>query len=60
MAMLITSATTIISFLATAISKLMPIKTYGFFAAITIATNYILVITIFPAFLVIREKCLIK
>lgn len=54
-AMLVTSSTTVIAFLATAISKLMPIMTYGIFAAINITVNYLLVITIFPAFLVFRE-----
>lgn len=53
--MLITSATTVISFLATAISKLLPIRTYGIFAALNITTNYLLIITIFPAYLVLRE-----
>jgi len=53
--MLITSCTTIISFLATAISKLLPIMTYGIFAAFNIFASYLLVITAFPAFLVWRE-----
>lgn len=56
MAMFITSSTTVISFLATAISKIMPIQTYGIFAALNIATNFVLVITYFPAFLIVREK----
>lgn len=54
-AMLVTSTTTVIAFLATAISKLMPIMTFGIFAAINIAINYLLTISLFPAFLVIRE-----
>lgn len=53
--MLITSSTTIIAFLATAISKLLPIMTFGIFSAINIAINYILIITFLPAFLVWRE-----
>lgn len=56
--MLITSMTTVFAFLATAISVIMPIMTYGIFAAINILVNFILVITLFPAFLVLREKFL--
>lgn len=58
--MFITSLTTVIAFLATAISVLLPIFTYGIFAAINIATNYVLIITLFPAFLVFREQFLEK
>lgn len=51
-AMFITSMTTVISFLATAITPIMPIMAFGIFAAITISLNYILTITVFPCLLV--------
>lgn len=54
--MLITSCTTIIAFLATAISKLVPIMTYGIFAALCILACYLQIISVFPAFLVWREQ----
>ena len=55
-AMLVTTSTTCAAFLATALSRIMPISAFGFWAAILIATNYVLVITYFPAIKVIRHE----
>lgn len=55
-AMLVTSSTTIFAFLATAISPLLPIMSFGVFSAINILVNYLLTISLLPAFLVWREK----
>lgn len=47
--MLVTTATTFFSFLATAVSPLMPLAAFGFWSACVIAMNYVLVISLFPA-----------
>mmetsp|Transcript_21365 Transcript_21365/g.41462 ORF Transcript_21365/g.41462 Transcript_21365/m.41462 type:complete len:1040 (+) Transcript_21365:395-3514(+) len=44
-----TSFTTIVSFLATSISPIMPISTFGLLAATAILLNFLLVITLIPA-----------
>lgn len=49
--MFVTSSTTIIAFLATAISKILPIMTYGIFAAFSIFGCYLYCAIAFPAFL---------
>eukprot|EP00468_Gymnochlora_sp_CCMP2014_P009208 CAMPEP_0167745184 /NCGR_PEP_ID=MMETSP0110_2-20121227/3011_1 /TAXON_ID=629695 /ORGANISM="Gymnochlora sp., Strain CCMP2014" /LENGTH=1024 /DNA_ID=CAMNT_0007629799 /DNA_START=219 /DNA_END=3290 /DNA_ORIENTATION=- len=46
-----TSFTTIVSFLATAVSPIMPISTFGYLAATAILLNFLLVITLIPAIL---------
>ena len=55
-AIFVTSFTTAVAFLATGFSALMPISTFGFFAAIIIPVNYLLVITVYPPVLVIWKK----
>mmetsp|Transcript_17976 Transcript_17976/g.20409 ORF Transcript_17976/g.20409 Transcript_17976/m.20409 type:complete len:952 (+) Transcript_17976:4057-6912(+) len=55
-AMLVTTLTTFCAFMATAVSELMPIAAFGIFAACFILFNYVLVITSFPAVVVLREK----
>lgn len=55
-AMLATSSTTSAAFLATGFSSIMPISSFGIYAAILVPINYILVITFFPALLIIYEK----
>ena len=55
-AMLVTTLTTIFAFLATGISEIMPISTFGFFAATLIGMNYLLVISYYPACVILREK----
>jgi len=52
----VTSATTTIAFMATAISPIMPISSFGLWAASGIVMNYIFVITIFPAILVMHQR----
>lgn len=55
-AMLATSSTTAAAFLATGLSTIMPISSFGIFAGILIPMNYILVITFFPAILIVQER----
>ena len=55
-AIFVTSFTTAVAFLATGMSDLMPISSFGFFAAIIIPMNYVLVITAYPPILVIWHK----
>lgn len=55
-AMLATSSTTAAAFLATAFSKIMPISSFGYFAAILIPINFLLVITFFPCCLMVFER----
>lgn len=50
-----TSFTTSMAFLATGLSPLMPIATFGWFAATCIVCNYIFVITFMPPIVVISE-----
>jgi len=58
-----TSFTTIVAFMATAISPIAPISSFGILAATTILMNFILVITLFPATLMnqhngfVRRQC---
>ena len=48
-----TSATTCVAFMATAISPIMPIASFGIYAALGVFLNYVLVITLFPCTLMI-------
>ena len=50
-----TSFTTSMAFIATGLSPLMPISTFGWFAATCIICNYIFVITLMPPVVVISE-----
>ncbi len=52
-AMLTTSFTTSIAFIATAASDVMPISAFGYFAASCVIMNYVLVMTVFPALLMV-------
>lgn len=52
-AMVATSSTTSAAFFATGLSTIMPISSFGFFAGILIPMNFLLVITFFPAVLVV-------
>ena len=47
-AMMITSITTAVSFLATCISPIMPIVSFGLFAALVVTINFIMIILILP------------
>lgn len=64
-AMLATSSTTSAAFLATGMSPIMPISSFGIFAGILIPVNYILVITFYPAIVIVHynhfiDKCCCK
>jgi len=54
-AILVTSLTTAISFLATAASEFPGISTFGYFAFSLIAVNFLLIIGFFPAVLMMRQ-----
>jgi len=58
--MFVTTSTTVVSFLATALTPIMPIMAFGIFAALTIFLNYVMVVCIFPCLLVWIEKRILK
>ena len=47
-AMLVTSITTAVSFLATCFSPIMPICSFGIFSGIVITVNFLLIIVVLP------------
>jgi hypothetical protein len=51
-----TSFTTTVAFLSTSVSKVMPMKTCGYYAALCIVMNYIFTMTLFPAAIVIYHR----
>ena len=53
---LVTASTTSVAFLANVNSKLMPIQSFGIFAAIIIPVNYLIFVLYFPAVLMFWEK----
>eukprot|EP00466_Bigelowiella_natans_P021438 jgi/Bigna1/133432/aug1.21_g8140 len=55
-----TSFTTIVSFLATSISPIMPISTFGILAATAIFLNFLLVISLIPAILLTNHILFVK
>jgi predicted RND superfamily exporter protein len=55
-AILVTSSTTAVAFLANVNSKLMPIKAFGAFAAIIVLVNYFLFVFYFPAILMLWDQ----
>jgi len=55
-AMAVTSSTTAVAFLANAFSELMPISSFGIYAAAIVPINYFLVIFFFPAVLMWWEQ----
>ena len=55
-AMFITSLTTAVAFVANGVSAVPPIRLFGYFMALLVVGNYILVITWFPAATVIHHK----
>jgi predicted RND superfamily exporter protein len=54
--MMVTSITTVFSFIATGFSTIMPISTFGIFAAILVTINYFEVILILPIYYLIYDK----
>lgn len=57
-AILVTSSTTSIAFLANLSSEIMPIQSFGVYAAVLVPVNYILFVFYFPAVLIIWDKYL--
>ena len=55
-AMFVTQITTFFAFLATASSPLRPIAAFGYWASLIVAADYVLVITMYPAVLMIHYK----
>jgi hypothetical protein len=54
-AMLTTSFTTCVAFIATAVSPLMPLSAFGIFASCAVFLNYVLVMLVFPCLVFIWE-----
>lgn len=54
-AMAVTSVTTAASFLATCISPVMPIISFGLFAAITVVVNFAMIISTVPLIIMVHE-----
>ena len=57
-AMLVTSSTTSVAFLANVFSQLMPIRAFGIYSSIIVVINYILVVTILPPATIWYERYL--
>lgn len=55
-AIAITSGTTAVAFLANVMSPMMPIKSFGIYAATIIPSNYFLIILLFPPAVIIYEN----
>lgn len=55
-AIAVTSATTTVAFLANVMSPMMPIISFGIYAAIIIQANYFLVILVYPPAVIIYEN----
>jgi len=52
----VTSSTTAIAFLANAFSPMMPIKSFGIYAAIIVIVNFFLIILVFPPLLIWYDR----
>lgn len=50
-----TSSTTAFAFLSNGFSSLMPVSAFGYFAAVVVPVNYILIVFYWPAFIVLYE-----
>ena len=57
-AILVTSSTTAIAFLANALSDIRPIRAFGIFAAIIIPVNFFIVILVMPPVQIIHDTYL--
>ena len=55
-AIAVTSITTAVAFLANVFSPIMPIQSFGIYAAIIIPVNYILVVCMFPPAIILYER----
>ena len=54
--MFLTSVVTMISCFSLVFTEVIPIRSFGFYAAILIAVNFVIVITMLPAMLAFYEK----
>lgn len=52
----VTSSTTCVAFLANTLSPLMPIQSFGIYAAILIPANYFIIVMLFPAAVIYQEE----
>jgi protein dispatched 1 len=59
-AMLITSLTTVVSFLATCLTPIMPICSFGIFSSLVITVNYLLIILAVPNIYLFYDKYIMK
>ena len=59
-AILVTSSTTSVAFLANGLSEIVPIRAFGIFAAIIIPVNFVLIILIMPAIQMVHDRYLAK
>ena len=59
-AMLITSITTAGAFLSNAFAPVLAVRLFAIYMAILVIVDYIYVITLFPAAIVVRHKCCIE
>ena len=55
-AIAITSGTTAVAFLANVMSPMMPIKSFGIYAAVIIPANYFLIVLLFPPAVIVYEN----
>ena len=54
-AIAVTSSTTAAAFLANVFSPMMPVQSFGIYAAIIIPANYLLIVLLFPPAVIIYE-----
>jgi len=54
-AIAVTSSTTAVAFMSNTLSPMMPIQSFGIYAAIIIPANYLIIVMIFPAAVIIYE-----
>lgn len=52
-----TSLTTALAFLCMGLSPIMPVRTFGIFAAMVVICNYIMVLTLIPTCMILCEGC---
>ena len=52
-----TSLTTALTFLCLGLSPIMPVRTFGIFAAMVVVCNYVMVLTMIPTCLILCDGC---
>jgi hypothetical protein len=52
-----TSLTTALAFLCMGLSPIMPVRTFGIFAAMIVVCNYVMVLTLIPTCMILCEGC---